>query len=204
MREFGKSFNMSRRGLLQAGAVIGLSAAAGSFAAPARAQTPAKGGQLRMGLDGGASADNLDPALATATVAFVIAHCWGDTLVESDPQDGRRPSVARQILDAVGRRLGVWTFKIRNDVTFHDGKQMTVADVIATLKRHADEGSQSGALGLMSVDQEHRGKGRRPRGDADGRQCRPAADLHRLPPDHPAERRRRQPDGRRSAPAPTS
>ncbi len=30
---------------------------------------------------------------------------------------------------------------------FHDGKKLTVADVIATLKRHSDEGSSRGALG---------------------------------------------------------
>ncbi|NKF32977.1 peptide ABC transporter substrate-binding protein, partial [Pseudomonas sp. BGM005] len=36
------------------------------------------------------------------------------------------------------------------DVQFHDGSKMTVADIVATLKRHADKNSQSGALGLMA------------------------------------------------------
>lgn len=149
MREPGKTFNISRRGLLQAGAAISLSAAAGSFAMPARAQTPVKGGQLRMGLDGGASADNLDPALATATVAFVIAHCWGDTLVESDPETGAAlPSLAESWTPSADAKE--WTFKIRKDVRFHDGTPMTVTDAIETLRRHGGEKSQSGALGLLS------------------------------------------------------
>ncbi len=76
MTKSGGLFNLSRRGLLQAGAVLGLSAAAGPFVSPASAQEPVRGGQLRLGLDGGASADTLDPALAAASVLFVIAHCW--------------------------------------------------------------------------------------------------------------------------------
>lgn len=102
-----------------------------------------------MGLDGGASADTLDPALASASVAFVIAHCWGDTLVESDPKTGEAlPSLAESWSPSADAK--VWTFKIRKDVHFHDGKPMTVADAVATLHRHAGAKSQSGALGLLS------------------------------------------------------
>src|SRR3546814_4590748 len=39
---------------------------------------------------------------------------------------------------------------IRKGVQFHDGKELTVDDVVATLKRHSDENSQSGALGIMN------------------------------------------------------
>ena len=43
----------------------------------------------------------------------------------------------------------VWTFKIRKGVEFHNGKEMTPADVLATMERHSDEASKSGALGIM-------------------------------------------------------
>jgi peptide/nickel transport system substrate-binding protein len=149
MSASGKTLTLSRRGLLQAGAILGLSAAAGPLVSPARAQTPVHGGQLRMGLDGGASADTLDPALASASVAFVIAHCWGDTLVESDPKTGEAlPSLAESWSPSTDAK--VWTFKIRKDVHFHDGKPLTVADAVETLRRHAGAKSQSGALGLLS------------------------------------------------------
>ena len=102
-----------------------------------------------MGLAGGASADTLDPALASASVMFTICHCWGDTLVESDPETGEPlPSLAESWTPSADATE--WTFKIRQDVSFHNGKPMTIADVVATLRRHADEGSQSGALGLFS------------------------------------------------------
>lgn len=144
------SFKLNRRGFLQGSALVGLSAAGGAFlAGPARAQEPKRGGNLRMGIGGGASADTLDPAMATATVAFVIAHCWGDTLVESDPETGEAvPSLAESWSPSADARE--WTFKIRQGVTFHNDAPMTAADVVATLRRHADEASQSGALGLLS------------------------------------------------------
>jgi peptide/nickel transport system substrate-binding protein len=143
-------FKLNRRGFLQGSALVGLSAAGGGFlAGPARAQEPKRGGHLRMGIGGGASADTLDPAMATATVAFVIAHCWGDTLVESDPDTGEAvPSLAESWSPSADARE--WTFKIRQGVTFHNDAPMTAADVVATLRRHADEASQSGALGLLS------------------------------------------------------
>ena len=102
-----------------------------------------------MGLEGGASADTLDPALASASVSFVVSHCWGDTLVESDPKTGEAlPSLAESWSPSADAK--VWTFKIRKDVRFHDGKPLTVADAVETLRRHAGAKSQSGALGLLS------------------------------------------------------
>ena len=42
-----------------------------------------------------------------------------------------------------------WKFKIRSGVEFHNGQTVTADDVVATLKRHTDEQSQSGALGIV-------------------------------------------------------
>ena len=151
LRKRRAQLNLSRRGFLAGSGLIGLTAAAGGIlTATAWAQEPLRGGHLRLGIGGGASADTLDPAMATATVAFVIAHCWGDTLVESDPETGEAlPSLAESWSPSADARE--WTFKIRQGVEFHDGSPMTAADVVETLRRHADEGSQSGALGLLSA-----------------------------------------------------
>ena len=42
----------------------------------------------------------------------------------------------------------MWTFKLRKGVTFHDGKELTAADVVYSLNRHKDKavGSRANAL----------------------------------------------------------
>ena len=42
-----------------------------------------------------------------------------------------------------------WKLKIRQGVEFHNGRTLTADDVVATLKRHTDGKSQSGALGIV-------------------------------------------------------
>ncbi|MDW9437455.1 ABC transporter substrate-binding protein [Sinorhizobium meliloti] len=141
---------INRRGFLAGTAALGLAAGIGSSIGlgEARAQEPKRGGHLKLGLDGGATTDSLDPASYSGSVSFVIGHLWGDTLVESHPETGAPlPAIASSWESSAD--ASVWTFKVRNNIAFHDGKKLTVADVIATLKRHSDEGSKSGALGLM-------------------------------------------------------
>ncbi|WP_078057870.1 ABC transporter substrate-binding protein [Rhizobium rhizosphaerae] len=141
---------VTRRGFLGGAAGLGLTATASGLLLPgaARAQEPKRGGTLKMGLKGGAATDTLDPATYSASVLFVVGRLWGDTLVESDPKTGAAlPALASSWESSPD--ASVWTFKIRKDVRFHDGATMTVGDVVATLKRHADEGSKSGALGLL-------------------------------------------------------
>ena len=52
----------------------------------ATAQTPKTGGLLKLGVDGGATSDSLDPALCTNNTCAVVLRQWSDTLtrVESD------------------------------------------------------------------------------------------------------------------------
>jgi peptide/nickel transport system substrate-binding protein len=151
-------FKLNRRGFLHGSALIGIAAASGILSGPARAQEPKLGGTLRLGLDGGSTADTLDPAIAAATFAFVLCHCWGDTLVESHPETGEAlPSLAKS-WDVSDDGI-TWTFQIREGVEFHNGKPLTVEDVVETLRRHADERSQSGALGLIGDIERIEGKG---------------------------------------------
>ena len=140
---------IGRRQFLASMALGGITLSTGAiFASSAAAQTAQKGGQMVLGLGGGATTDTLDPALASGSVMFVINHCWGDTLVESHPETGEPlPNLAESWESSPDAT--VWTFRLRKGVRFHDGTEMTTADAVETLRRHADTESQSGALGLL-------------------------------------------------------
>src|SRR5690606_36510123 len=66
----------------------------------------------------------------------------------TSPVDGSAVPVLAESWSASDDALS-WQFKVRQGVTFHDGKELTADDVVATIRRHSDENSQSGALGLL-------------------------------------------------------
>lgn len=140
---------MSRRDFLGRSAVFGVSlAAAGSLLSTAvRAEGPARGGTIKIGMQGGASTDSLDPGLATNQVAAMINHLWGETLVWLAPDGSPIPVLAEEW--SASSDAKTWTFKIRKGVQFHNGKTLTPDDVVATITRHSDASAKSGALGVL-------------------------------------------------------
>ncbi|RUV81355.1 twin-arginine translocation signal domain-containing protein [Mesorhizobium sp. M1A.F.Ca.IN.020.06.1.1] len=140
---------LSRRDFLGRAAALGLSAPfAGSLLLNgARAAAPVKGGVLKAGLQGGAATDTLDTAHFSTSVDITFGRAWGEQLVQIDPKGGLQPALAEEW--GSSKDAKVWTFKIRKGVQFHDGKEMTPADVLATMERHSDKNSKSGALGIM-------------------------------------------------------
>ncbi|WP_252407734.1 ABC transporter substrate-binding protein, partial [Escherichia coli] len=70
-----------------------------------------------------------------------------EQLVEIQPDGTLNPKLATEWGSTPDAK--VWTFKIRKGVQFHNGKDMTADDVVATMERHSDANSKSGALGVM-------------------------------------------------------
>lgn len=140
---------MSRREFIGRTTALGVSSAlAGAlFTKAAMAQEPKKGGVLRAGMQGGESTNSLDPALAASEVPFAVSMTWGEMLVDVAPDNTIDYRIAEEI--SSNADATEWKFKIRAGVEFHDGKTVTAEDVVATLKRHTDEKSQSGALGIV-------------------------------------------------------
>ncbi len=140
---------MSRREFVGRAGALGVSAAmAGTLlSTAARADTPKKGGTLRAGVQGGDSTDTLDPALAASPAPFLINSTWGETLVEVSEKNVVSMRLAEEVSSSPDATQ--WMFKIRKGVKYHNGAVMTPDDVVATLKRHTDEKSKSGALGIV-------------------------------------------------------
>ena len=150
---------MTRREFVGRTTAMGVSAAlAGAlFTKAAHAEEPKKGGILRVGMQGGESTNSLDPALAASEVPFQVNMTWGEMLVDVNPDGTIDHRIAEEISSSPDATE--WKFKIRAGVEFHDGKTVTADDVVATLKRHTDEKSQSGALGLVQGISEMKAEG---------------------------------------------
>ena len=121
---------MNRRNFLGRAAALGVTATAANtmLATGLHAQTPKKGGTLKMGMQGGGSTDSLDPALSSDEVTIQLLRLFGDPLVEADPQGG--PPIPRLATSwDSSPDAKTWTFKIRKGVKFHNGKTMTPDDV---------------------------------------------------------------------------
>ncbi|RUV71179.1 ABC transporter substrate-binding protein [Mesorhizobium sp. M5C.F.Cr.IN.023.01.1.1] len=140
---------LSRREFLGRATALGVSAAFANslLAGASMAQTPKKGGILKAGIVGGAATDNLDPAKFIELMSY-FGKCWGEYLVALTSDGGLEPRIAEEI--GSSKDAKVWTFKIRQDVEFHNGKTVTAEDVVATLERHSNKKSQSGALGILA------------------------------------------------------
>ncbi|TIP62127.1 MAG: twin-arginine translocation signal domain-containing protein, partial [Mesorhizobium sp.] len=129
---------LSRRDFLGRAAALGVTAtfANSLLSSAVRAAGPVKGGTLKAGLQGGESTNSLDPATFLSQVPFAFGKCWGETLVELAPGGGVEYLIAEEI--GSSKDAKTWTMKIRKGVQFHNGKEVTPDDVVATLKRHSD------------------------------------------------------------------
>ncbi len=140
---------LSRRDFLGRAAALGVTAAFANtiLSNAAKAAGPVKGGILKAGLVGGESTNSLDPATFASQVPYSFGRMWGELLVELKPDGSLENRIAEEFGSSADAKT--WTFKVRKGVEFHNGKTVTPDDVIATLARHSDENSKSGALGIV-------------------------------------------------------
>ncbi len=140
---------LSRRDFIGRAAALGVGGAMANtmIADAVLAAGPMKGGTIRMGLQGGSTTDSIDPALVTNQVGLMVTRMWGEPLVELSDGGGLEGKVAESFEGSSD--ASVWTFRIRQGITFSNGKTVTAEDVAQSLIRHSGEESKSGALGIM-------------------------------------------------------
>ncbi len=139
----------TRRELLIAGAgsaaLLGLGPLAGRSA---RAAEPKSGGRLRVGIGAGSTTDTLDPATFTDNyMQFVGFGGMRNCLTEIN--------AARELVGELAEGweaspdAKVWTFTLRSDVEFHNGKTLDAEDVVASFNHHRGEDSTSTVKTLL-------------------------------------------------------
>ena len=141
---------MSRRDFLGRAAALGVAApfANSLLASAAAAATPVKGGTLTAGVQTGEFERQPRPGHLDEPDAAVLRPLLGRAARRADARRARPPRNSPNP-GSPTRTPRKWTFKIRKDVTFHNGKTLTPDDVVATMERHSDKQSHSGALGIM-------------------------------------------------------
>lgn len=146
---------INRREFIARLSALGFSAALSPamFAGSARAATPQKGGRLRIGMSGGSTTDSLNPATATDSMMQVVGPgVLRNCLTEIDHNGKIIPELAeswKASADAVQ-----WTFKLRKNVEFHNGKTLDADDVVFSFNLHRGKDSKSAAKALVDAIKE--------------------------------------------------
>jgi peptide/nickel transport system substrate-binding protein len=131
------------RGLVAAGMSVAAAGSVFASATAAYANTPKRGGTLRVAGALSSNADTADPALFGNSTDYSRGFMFYNGLTVLDSRLAAQPSLAVSWgHDGTSR---VWTFKLRNDVKFHDGKAFTSADVVYSLMRHKNPATGSKA-----------------------------------------------------------
>ena len=145
---------------MEGAAALGLTVtAATSLMSDAHAATPKKGGLLRLGVDGGATTDTLDPA--TFPSSFIIALNFGGLrtcLTEVDNTGQLVGELAKSWTASADAKT--WTFKLRSGIEFHNGKTLDAADVVASINHHRGEDSTSAAKSILDAVEDIKADGK--------------------------------------------
>lgn len=156
--------NLSRREFLRRGTMIGLSvpvlgaileACTGGGTGPSgRSHGLVSGTGIGAGRSGATiRAGTLAPASAINPVTIAdrsgtqILSQVGEWLVFTDQRFNYHPWLARSW--SSNADASVWTFKLRKDVTFNNGKPMTADDVVYSFKSQSDPKSRGAALSVF-------------------------------------------------------
>lgn len=137
-----------RRRLLQSMGLAGVAAGtAGLWPSWIRASEgePRHGGTLRVALP---MADTIDPLRMSSGGGIAIVQQVGEYLVWAEEDLSLRPVLATDWRAEDGGRR--WIFELRRDVRFHNGREMTAEDVVASFRRMVEPDQPSSAAAQLS------------------------------------------------------
>jgi peptide/nickel transport system substrate-binding protein len=131
--------------LMAGGMQATLAGSLAGLAGVAHAQTPRRGGRIRVAGATAAINDTLDPAKQSNQSDYIRGSMFYNGLTVLDGSLTPRPALAEEFTT---RDATTWVFKLRKGVQFHDGKPLVPADVVFSLMRHKDPATASKAKAL--------------------------------------------------------
>jgi peptide/nickel transport system substrate-binding protein len=154
-----KKGRMTRRQMLVRASVFGLSVTAagqllaacgGSDEEPAGEASglpePVMGGTIK--LIGPAPITDPDPVTIYDQGGIVLVYQFLEYLIDLDNNNGLKPKLAESWTPS--ETGDVWTFNLRQGVTFNDGSPFEAEDVVTSIERVLDPANGSGALSQLS------------------------------------------------------
>ena len=138
--------------MVAAGMTAGVAGSVLTAASDAIAATPKKGGSLRAGFSLHGPDDTFDPIKLTSDADYSRARSHYNSLVQLSDDIVPQPELAESF--EASADASEWTFKLRKDVTFHDGSKLSADDVLYSMNRHLGKDSTSVAKGLVSTVKE--------------------------------------------------
>ncbi len=147
--EQGRNKKISRREFMQTAVAVGttITAASSLWSTGVEAQTPKKGGKFRIGKAHGQTSDALDPGTWENGFMLSRGYAVNGYLTEVTNESSVEPGLAENW--EASDDASTWTFKLRPGVTFHNGKEVTAADVVDSINHHRGEASQSAAKPIV-------------------------------------------------------
>ncbi len=142
------SHSLTRRGFGKGVGAAAIGFGLASAANKSHASAPKKGGHAVFGLEGAQANDTLNPVYGGGMYLITLRLAVYSTLTEVWHDGSIRPHLAESF-DASDDAT-VWRFKMRDGVTFHDGKPLTTDDVIASFNYHRAEDSTSPVKTLLA------------------------------------------------------
>jgi peptide/nickel transport system substrate-binding protein len=159
--EFGAGGpTISRRDMLRAAMFAGVAvpilgvagcSSSSPSASPTASASVKRGGTLRAAISGGSSSDTLDAQAAITTIDFARIFQLNEPLIGFDANAHLVPVLAESLTPSADAKT--WTLKLKQGITFHNGKALTADDVIYSFQRIVNpKAPLPGAVPLAAVD----------------------------------------------------
>lgn len=149
---------ISRREFMSRVVALGVAGTTASalWSGPAMAAQK-KGGSFRIGKAHGQTTDNLNPGTWENGFTIAMSFAYNGYLTEIGKDGSVQPGLAESWESSPD--AATWTFTLRKGATFHNGKAVTPADVIASINFHRGEASTSAAGPLVAEIKEIKADG---------------------------------------------
>lgn len=152
---------LSRRTLLQVGGIGALAVASGGLVACSGSgpnddpsggggAKPVRGGTLRVGATSGGTGDTLEAQFPLTTMDFIRAGALFEQLVKINGVTGQPEMVLAESIEPSADATQ-WTIRLKEGITFHNGKALNADDVLFSLRR-IEENNFPGLVPMGPLD----------------------------------------------------